>query len=341
MKTAYALTIVAAIFVISALAQDSENAAEPSLKELQATAEKGDASAQYKLGLRYSTGEGVPQDKVEGYKWLHIAVEQGNAAAVFPRYELATPLTQEEIKEAQQRARRFLDSRRPPSAPPKQTSTTRVNEEPPRDIVDLIREKKIEIKTQGAGIKAVGLQVRQIPEDYVSLPKSISVRVPVGTLFTANKASSQNMITTAERTVSLSDSGWVSVDVPAACANREKAIPKKDDSFQVARSSHQAELSRLMPAIDKANVDYATRQAAVWIVTDDATYSDLGTLITRPAYSSFGGARTIHEAETARAMKICDEVGIDITRKRIWRDKQTVLRGLNDEKLKQWLEAKQ
>jgi hypothetical protein len=145
------------------------------------------------------------------------------------------------------------------------------------------------------------------------------------------------MVSTAEKKIRLSTDDWISVDVSVACANRPKDIPGSKDSFRVQRSPHQAELARLMPFLDKARAPYTVRQAAVWIVTDNASYRDLGVLVS----VSFGlRTRQINELETARAMKICDEAGIDITRKRIWRDRNIVLRKLQDSELKNWLKAK-
>lgn len=46
-------------------------------------AEKGDANAQFVLGLKYDTGKGVPQDYVEAAKWYRKAAEQGYAKAQF------------------------------------------------------------------------------------------------------------------------------------------------------------------------------------------------------------------------------------------------------------------
>jgi hypothetical protein len=145
------------------------------------------------------------------------------------------------------------------------------------------------------------------------------------------------MVTTAESKVRLAGDDWQQVSVSAACANRPRDIPRSADTFTVQRSPHQKELARLMPVLDKARVDYATRQAAVWIVTDNASYSDLGILVSRRGYQSFGGTRTIKEAEAARAMKICDEAGIDVTRKRIWSDRQWIIQGLEDGELKDWV----
>jgi uncharacterized protein len=46
-------------------------------------AEKGDAKAQFVLGLKYDTGKGVPQDYAEAAKWYRKAAEQGYAEAQF------------------------------------------------------------------------------------------------------------------------------------------------------------------------------------------------------------------------------------------------------------------
>lgn len=44
-------------------------------------AERGDASAQFTLGLKYYNGESVPQDPAEAARWFRNAAEQGNADA--------------------------------------------------------------------------------------------------------------------------------------------------------------------------------------------------------------------------------------------------------------------
>lgn len=203
-----------------------------------------------------------------------------------------------------------------------------------RDIVVLLNEKKIEIETQGSGIKSVRVRLRRL------VPYPIIVRVPVGSYFVSARQSAQNMVTTAESKVRLTTDDWRSISASAACANRPRDIPGSKDSFTVQRSPHQAELARLMPILDKARVPYAVRQAAVWIVTDNSDYGDLGILVSRSQFQVFGGTRQIKEYESARAMKICDEAGIDVKRKAIWRDRQKILSGLKDEKLKKWLEDK-
>jgi hypothetical protein len=201
-----------------------------------------------------------------------------------------------------------------------------------RDIVDLLKERKIEIKTHGSGIESVSVSMRRL------VPYALTVRIPVGTYFVSANTSSQNMVTTAESTIHLSAEDWQDVSPEAACANRPRDIPESDDNFTIQRSPHQAELAKLMPILDKAGVNTETRQAAVWIITDDADYDDLGILVA--SQFGFGGSRVINESETVRAMRICDAAGIDITRKRIWNDKQTILSGLTDDELRNWLMKK-
>ncbi len=201
-----------------------------------------------------------------------------------------------------------------------------------RDIVDLLKEKKIEVKASGSGITEVSVRIRKL------VPYSLTVRIPVGSLFVPANASAQNMVTTTESKVRLTSNEWSFVSPDAACANRPKDIPGGSDTFTVNRSPKQAELARLMPVLNQARVDTETRQAAVWIVTDNADYNDLGILVA--SQFGFGGRRVINEQETARAMKICAEAGIDIKKKAIWRDRKRLISALKDTELKSWLEQK-
>ena len=51
------------------------------VKWYRLAAEQGDADAQYRLGIMYLNGRGVPQDDVVAVKWSHKAAEQGDADA--------------------------------------------------------------------------------------------------------------------------------------------------------------------------------------------------------------------------------------------------------------------
>lgn len=49
------------------------------ITNLRQKAEKGDADAQARLGLKYALGKEVPKDRAEAAKWYRMAAEQGNA----------------------------------------------------------------------------------------------------------------------------------------------------------------------------------------------------------------------------------------------------------------------
>jgi hypothetical protein len=200
-----------------------------------------------------------------------------------------------------------------------------------RDIVDLLREEKLEVETQGSGIESVRVKVRRL----VSHP--LTVRIPVGTFFVSRSRSSQNMVTTASIERTLTHDSWATLSASAACANRPRGIPGSGDSFTVQRSPQQAELAKLMPVLDQARVEFAVRQAAVWIVTDNADYSDLGSLVSRSAAQLYGGTRVILEHDAAQAMKICSDAGINVKRKAIWRNRERIAKELPDGELKRWL----
>jgi putative methionine-R-sulfoxide reductase with GAF domain len=55
--------------------------AESSLAELKAAAQAGEPSAQYVMGARYATGEGVPQDYATAARWFTLAAKKGYAPA--------------------------------------------------------------------------------------------------------------------------------------------------------------------------------------------------------------------------------------------------------------------
>jgi hypothetical protein len=51
------------------------------LAELRKLANRGDADAQWQMGVRYHNGEDVPQDDAQAVQWFLRAAEQGNVAA--------------------------------------------------------------------------------------------------------------------------------------------------------------------------------------------------------------------------------------------------------------------
>ena len=55
----------------------------PGVEAVRRAAQQGDTGAQYNLGVLYVLGQGVPQDDVEGTRWLRLAADQGYALAEY------------------------------------------------------------------------------------------------------------------------------------------------------------------------------------------------------------------------------------------------------------------
>lgn len=112
-------------------------------------------------------------------------------------------------------------------------------------------------------------------------------------------------------------------------------MPGAEHSFTILAQPNEEDIAQLMPVLDAAQppYPYAVEQAAVWIVSDDANYNDLGTLV--------GGwtvmTRLIHEDEVVQALQLLDKAGIDLTLYRIWRDRDRLLTGVTQPALRTWL----
>lgn len=71
------------------------------IKLYRSLAVQGDTWAQYKLGLMYANGKGVPYDIVKAYLWFNFAAVYGNADATKNRNIVAKKMTPQQAVEAQ------------------------------------------------------------------------------------------------------------------------------------------------------------------------------------------------------------------------------------------------
>ncbi len=82
--------------------------ADNSLAALRIRANAGDADAQFDLGWRYTTGEGVPKDYVEAHKWRNLAAAHASAENQKPwadaRDRLEKMMAPQQLADAQKRA---------------------------------------------------------------------------------------------------------------------------------------------------------------------------------------------------------------------------------------------
>ena len=208
------------------------------------------------------------------------------------------------------------------------------------NIVDLISANEIEVKPRGAGIDELEIEIRRLVEEL------LEVEISVGTYFLSHSGAVQNMVVRAPANILLETDAWLEVTVEVACANMLREVPFSKDSFDIVRAPDQSELQTLMEFLEGADdlgwkyTEFDVIQAAVWIVTDDANFEDLGTLV--GSYTTLGPqTRSIDEDETARAMFLVDEADIDITDKEIWLDRNRIANGVLDTSLADWIRERE
>ena len=89
--SSFACALLVLLAVAVQLPAQQTEADSKQIAEIKAKAEKGDPDAEFDLGLRYHTGDGVPENEAEATKWLDKAAAQKRADAVqLPAQQSAT-----------------------------------------------------------------------------------------------------------------------------------------------------------------------------------------------------------------------------------------------------------
>lgn len=94
------------------VAQDDKKAAE----WFEQAARKGNAEAQGMLGTMYLEGKGVTQDYAQAYIWSAVAFANGNSDAQNGLDIAQKNLNPTDLKEADDKARRYFEQHRNQSA---------------------------------------------------------------------------------------------------------------------------------------------------------------------------------------------------------------------------------
>ena len=78
-------------------------------KWVQRAAEQGYAQAQARMGSIYYFGNGVPEDYVKAYAWWNLAAAQGDEKVVKLKDSLRKSLTRDQLAEAQRLSRQLYE----------------------------------------------------------------------------------------------------------------------------------------------------------------------------------------------------------------------------------------
>lgn len=229
----------------------------------------------------------------------------------------------------------------PPTPTPTRVPTPTTPVRVKGSIHDFLASNKIRVDMKGAGIDEVEMLISKLVEE------ALEVDVPMGTIFVSESESIQRMVVRKSEVIYLDSNLEISVDIEVACADYWKDVPHSYDAFSTILPPPEDDLTRLMRNLeDTKDLDYeytfySVVQAAVWIITSDSTFSGLGRLVV--SSTSFGytspSTRMIDQEAAARAMFLVQSSGIDITSKKIWQDREEIIKGLEDQKLIEWIRS--
>lgn len=204
---------------------------------------------------------------------------------------------------------------------------------PAEHIVDLIARGDLEATASGLDLGSLYLTLVNKTDHPVR------VSIPSGTFFRAPNENLQNMVAVGSTIYDVPARGTYETYTSAVCANLFRSIPGRSnarDLYTFERAPEPAELARLIPVLEELRTSQlppptSYEQAAIWIVSDNATYNQLGILISVPMNRPYEitepdpNARLIKPIDVLDAIDALDRAGIDVRARGIWADLDSVM----------------
>ena len=195
------------------------------------------------------------------------------------------------------------------------------------NVFDLINDKKIFIEARGSGIQKVKLFIENKSSE------SFNIIIPAGTYFSSKDRFVKSMISIKKVKIRIGKDKKKNIYIDAVSINFKKRIPNISNVFSVVKNSKMDFLNKVIENTKNLKVKHNVIQATIWIVTDNVTYDDFKRFVI--------GLKSILKADDiVKAMQICENSGVDITKKAIIRAKEILLESLTNKALKNWLKNK-
>lgn len=214
------------------------------------------------------------------------------------------------------------------------------------DFKEILEQTKIEIidtmDITGVGGESVSLTpgVKLYVRNRHSKP--LLLHIPVGMVIKPYDHSHKSMLVNYQRIIAVYGTEWITVSLHCAWLGG-KRFPKSEERCRVVYSPFMSEIQSVIPLFEKQYhgnaMHTAMFQATVWIITQNTLYDDLGDILYMKLYESIG-SRIIFEREVVEIMKLCEDAGMDITKKAIWQDRKKIYNGLPEGPLRKWLGGK-
>ena len=204
------------------------------------------------------------------------------------------------------------------------------------DLFDAIDAGLVEVEARGAGAEAVTVRIRRTD------PDPIVITSPVATYFDAENG--RDMVARRDGWMLLDDDAWREWTFRAVGRQRDLDPPGAGDRLVVLPPSTAPVIEDLLLEIQAGTYTVSNsptlypprtpvmEQAAVWIADGDTDYASMAPHIAGPMLPA--------QYAAAFALVFVDRAGIDVTRRRVWADRDEVFGRLRDQGLRIWYQLK-
>ena len=207
------------------------------------------------------------------------------------------------------------------------------------DLFDAVEAGLVEVEARGAGAEAVTLRIRRTGDE------PLVVTSPAATWFEAGEGRGvSGMIARRDGWAVLAGGGWREWTLRAVGRQRGLPPPDAGDRLTIRPPSSAPVLERLFREIQAGTYTVsnspvlypprtpAVEQAAVWIADEDADYASMAPHVAGPLLPA--------QYAAAFALVFVDRAGVDVTRRRVWADRDEVFGRLRDQGLRVWYRLK-
>ena len=204
------------------------------------------------------------------------------------------------------------------------------------DLFDAIAKDLVEAYAIGSGKDQVIIRIRNKGSE------PLVVTSPVGVYFKSD-SEKRDMIARRDGWVVLEDGDWHDWSIRAVSRQEDRDASDYNDQLSILPPSAEPNLEELMYHIQVGTFtvanspkfyllrNYDIEQAAVWITDSDLAYKDIET--------SINGSNLPMQYVAAYAIAFCDLAGVDISNRRVWKDRERIFSRLQDPALNAWFQS--
>ena len=197
------------------------------------------------------------------------------------------------------------------------------------DLLEAINAGHIDVISSDLGPETVNLTLRR------TRPEPMVITLPVGTYFeTPGRAS--DLIARRDGVVVLNEDGPQVWTVLARNVQGNMPSPDPKDVFEIRSADERIGMRNVMWLYQAMNLqpllEPVIQQLSLWIASDDPSYDDLAGQASSSPFPV--------EDVVALAVAYTDSSGTDVTRKRIWTDRERFVSAVADPGLRRFFETR-